>query len=64
MKRTPRVPGDRLLITIEYMYNSGKVLGFIANGGAGNTELGYPYLSHYTENYSNIYVAPMFVLTF
>ena len=37
LKITPRVPGDRPLMTIVYKYNSMKVLGFISTEGYGST---------------------------
>ena len=48
------VPGERLIISIGYRYNSGKVLSFIAIAGAGITTLGIPYLSNYLDQFSNV----------
>ena len=59
MKSTPRVPGDRPLTDIRYKYNSRKVLGFVTTEGSGSTEPGDPYLSRYSENYSNFSVNPI-----
>ena len=39
------VPGDRPLISIDYKYNSLKVLYLIATEGAGGTTSGIPNLS-------------------
>ena len=36
-----------------------KVLVFIATEGVGSTEPDYPYLSCYTDNYSNVSVCPV-----
>ena len=59
MKSNPRVTGGRKTMAIEHKYNYRKVLGFIATEGAGSTEPGYPYLSHYPDMYSNVYVRPV-----
>ena len=55
---TPRVPGGRPLMYIGYMYNSRKVLGFIATEGSGSTEPGDPYLSHFPGIYFSVSVHP------
>ena len=44
---------------IGYKYISQKVLGFIATEGSVSTEPGVTYLSHYPENYSNVYIHPV-----
>ena len=59
LRSNPRVPGDITLMEILYKYNSRKVLGFIVTGGAGNTEPGDTYLSHFTDIYCNISVCPV-----
>ena len=60
LKSTPRFTGESPLLAIGYKYNSRKVLGFIATEGAGSTEPGYPYLSHFPDIYSNVSVLPVF----
>ena len=59
LKSTPRFPSEIPLLAIEYKYNSRKVLGFIATGGAGSTEPGDPYLSRFPDIYSNVSVRPV-----
>ena len=59
MKSITRVPCDRPLMNIGYKYNSRKVLLFIATEGAGSTEPGDPYLSHFPDIYSNVSVRPI-----
>ena len=54
-----RVPGGRSLLAIGYRYNFSKVLGFIADEGAGSTEPGDTYLSPFPDIYSNVYVWPV-----
>ena len=58
MKITPRFPGDITLMAIGYKYNSWEVLGFIATKGAGITDSGHPYLSHYPDTHSNVFIFP------
>ena len=60
MKSTPRVPGDRPLMAIRYKYKYWKVLGFVAAEGGGSTDPGNPYLSCFSDNYSNVYNLPVF----
>ena len=59
MKITTIFPGEIPLLAIGYKYNSRKVLGFIATEGAGSTEPGDPYLSHFPEIFSNVSVRPV-----
>ena len=59
MKSTPIFPGERQLLAIGYNYNSRKILGFIATGGGGSTELGDPYLYRFPDIYSNVSVCPV-----
>ena len=59
MKSTPRVSGGKPLIEIGYTYNCRKVLGLIANEGAGSTEPGDPYLSRFLGIYSDLDVGPV-----
>ena len=56
MKSTPRFTGETTLLSIGYKYNYTKILGFIANEGAGSTEQVDPYLSRLPDIYSNIFV--------
>ena len=46
-------------MAIGYKYNYRKVLGFIATEGSGSTELSDPYLSCFSEIYSNFSVRPV-----
>ena len=62
MNSTPRVTVDRPLMYIGYNYTSRKFLRFIFNELDESTELGDPYLSHFTDNYSNVYFFLLFVL--
>ena len=62
MRSTSRVTCGRKILEIRYKYNSRKFLGFIATEGAVSTEPGVPYLSHFSDIYSNASVHP-FVLT-
>ena len=59
LKSTLRVPGD-----IPLMYNSRKVLGFIATEGYGITETGDNYLSHFPNIFLIFLFVPLFVLAF
>ena len=59
MKSNPIFPCGRPLLAIGYKYNFSKFLGFIATEGAGSTEPGDPYLSHYPDIYSNVSVRPV-----
>ena len=43
----PIVPGDRLLMVIGYNYSSRNILVFVYTEGAGITEPGDSYLSHF-----------------
>ena len=54
LKSTPRFPGESLLLAIGYKYNSRKVLVFIATEGAGSTEPGDTYLSHFPDIKLNV----------
>ena len=60
LRVTPRVPNNRKLMVIGYMYNSRKVLGFISNEGDGSTEPGDPYLSRFPYIFSDVSVCPVF----
>ena len=44
MKSTPRVPGNRPLVTIRYKYKYWKVLELIDTDGYESTDQGDPYL--------------------
>ena len=59
MKSTPRVTSDIPLLSIEYKYNSRKVLVFIATKEAGSTAPGDTYLYCLPNIYSNISVCPV-----
>ena len=59
MKSTPRVPGGIPLLYIGYKYSYRMVLWFIDTDGYGSTESGDPYLSCFTEIYSNVSVHPI-----
>ena len=60
MKSTSRVTYYRPIMAIVYMYNSRKVLGFIATYGYGSTEPGDPYLYCFPDIFSNFYVRTIF----
>ena len=53
------VPGDRPLIAIGYKYNSRKVLSFIVTDNAGNKRTGIPYLSKYSDQFTNFAIIPV-----
>ena len=59
LKSTPRFPGEIILLVIGYKCNYRKVLGFIANEGAGSTEPDDPYLSCLSGIYLNVSVHPV-----
>ena len=54
LKCTTIDPGDRPLIAIVYKYKYRKVLGFISIEGSGSTEIGDPYLSRFSDIFSNV----------
>ena len=58
IKSTPRVTDDRPLRDIVYKYNSQKVLVFITTEWAGSTDPGYPYLSCFPDNHTNVSIRP------
>ena len=58
MKSYPIVPGGRPLLPIGYKENYRRVLIFIDNERAGNTEPGDTYLYRFPEIYSNVSVRP------
>ena len=58
MKSTPRVPEYRPLMAIRYKYNSREVLGVINAERGRITEPGDPYLSCFSDNYSNVSIRP------
>ena len=53
------VPGGRPLIAIGYKYNWRKVLSFIVKYIAGSTKTGIPYLSKYTDQFTNVSIRPV-----
>ena len=53
------VPGGRLIIGIGYKYNTWKVLLFIVTDKTGITQAGPPYLSKYTDQFSNVAIIPV-----
>ena len=59
MKSTPRVPVDVPRVAVGYKYIYQKFLGFITTEGGRSTGPGVPYLSHYPNNYSNVYIIPV-----
>ena len=59
MKITPRVTGDRPIISIVYKCSSRKVLQFIATEEDGSTEPGDPYLYCFSDIYYNVSVRPV-----
>ena len=54
MKITLRVPGGIPLMAIRYKYISHNILGFISMEGSRSTKPGFPCLSFYPDNYSNV----------
>ena len=48
-------------MAIVYKCSSRKVLGYIDTEGAGSTEPGDPYLSHFPDIYSNVSVRPVVI---
>ena len=62
MKGTPRVTGDRTLMSNIYKYRSKKFLVFVAPDEARSTEPGVPYLSRYPESYYNVSISLLFFL--
>ena len=59
MKSNKIFPVDIPLIDIGYKYNYQKALRFNATEGARSTDPGGPYLSHFPDNYSNVYIRPV-----
>ena len=55
----PRFLVDIPLMDIRYKCISNKVPGFIAPEETGSTEPGITYLSHYPDNYCNVFVCPV-----
>ena len=53
------VPGGRPLIAIGYKYNARKVISFIVTDNAGSTKNNIPYLSKYTDQFTNVYIRPV-----
>ena len=64
MNIAPIVPGGRPLMSIEYKYNSRKVLGVIDTEGGGSGEPGDTYLSCFPDIYYNVSVRQVFCLHF
>ena len=59
LRSKPMVPGGWPLIAICYKYNVRKVLSFIVTNNAGSTKTGIPYLSKYTEQFTNVSIRPV-----
>ena len=55
----PMVPGDRFLIAIGYKYNTWKVLSFIVTDNTVITKTGIPYLSKYSDQFTNVSIRPV-----
>ena len=53
------VTRDRILIAIGYKYNTLKVLYFIVTEKTGITHADLPYLSNYTDQFSNVSILPV-----
>ena len=53
------VPRDRPIISIGYKYNLQKVIYFIVKDNAGITKIGIPYLSNYSEQFTNVPIFPV-----
>ena len=59
MNIAPKFHGDRPLIAIEYNYRLQEIQGFINEEGYGRTVPGFPYLSSYSINCSNVSINPI-----
>ena len=59
LRSKPMVPGNRPLIDIGYKYNAQKVLSFIVIYNTGITQKGLPYLSKYSDKFTNIAIRPV-----
>ena len=55
----PMVPGDMPLISISFKYNARKVLPFIVTYNYGSTKTGIPYLTKYTDIFTNVAIRPV-----
>ena len=53
------VPSGRPLIVIGYKYNARRVLYFIVTENAGITKTSIPYLSKYSEKFTNVAINPV-----
>ena len=58
LRSKPIVTGDRPLITIGYKYNTRKFLSFIVIDNTGITNTGLPYLTKYTDQFTNVVIHP------
>ena len=56
IKSSPIITGYIPLMSIGYECNSREVLRFIVTEGSGSTVPDDSYLSHYPENYSNVFL--------
>ena len=53
------LPGGRLLIAIDYKYNTLKVIYFIVTDNVGSTKTGITYLSKYPDQFTNAAIGPV-----
>ena len=54
LRINPMVPGQIMLLSISYKYNSWNVISSVATSGARSTALGIPYSSKYPDQFSNV----------
>ena len=59
LRSKPMVPGGRPLIAVGYKYNVRKFLSFIVTNNVGITKTGIPYLSKYTDQFTNVAIRPV-----
>ena len=59
LRSKPMVPVGRPLLAIGYKYNTWKVLYFIVTDNAGSTHAVLPYLSKYTDQFTNVAIRPV-----
>ena len=55
----PIVHGGRPLIAIGYKYNAQYFLSFIVVDNSGTSKAGLPYLSKYSDQFSNVAIHPV-----
>ena len=53
------VPGDRQIIDMGYTYNLKNILSFIVTEKSGSAKPDIPYLSKYTDQFTNVSTCPV-----